>query len=415
MRRSIPLVAAALGLSLTLTACSSDGDDTTSTPAPTTPAATESSEAPQGGELTIWVDETRQAPVEAAAAAFKEETGATVTLVQKNFGDIRGEFVTQVPTGEGPDITIGAHDWLGELTANGVVAPIELGEKASQFEELAIDAVTYDGQIYGLPYAIENLALIRNTELAPEAPATWDDMVKMGEDAGTEYKTLIQVGEEGDPFTMYPLQTSFGAEVFTQSDDGAYTTELALGGENGAAFATWLAEQAEAGVIDDAVTYDVALASFAEGKSPFIIGGPWMIEAFQDLDLAIDPIPTPGDQPASPFLGVPSFFVSAQSDNQILAVDFLTNYMATEDAQIALFEAGYRTPALTAAADAVSSDPIVAGFRAVGENALPMPAIPEMGAVWTFWGKTEAQIINGGDPVALWEKMVADIQGELDK
>ena len=30
------------------------------------------------------------------------------------------------PAGEGPDIIIGAHDWLGELVTNGLLAPIDL-------------------------------------------------------------------------------------------------------------------------------------------------------------------------------------------------------------------------------------------------------------------------------------------------
>jgi arabinogalactan oligomer/maltooligosaccharide transport system substrate-binding protein len=43
-----------------------------------------------------------------------------------------------------------------------------------------------------------------------------------------------------------------------------------------------------------------------------------------------------------------------------------------------------------------------------------MPSIPEMGAVWAFWGVTEANIISGAaEPVAAWEKMVTDIQGAL--
>lgn len=57
---------------------------------------------------------------------------------------------------------------------------------------------------------------------------------------------------------------------------------------------------------------------------------------------------------------------------------------------------------------------VPAGFREVGADAVPMPSIPEMGAVWEFWGVTEASILNGADPVATWEKMVADIQGALD-
>ncbi|WP_418607963.1 sugar ABC transporter substrate-binding protein [Georgenia sp. SUBG003] len=365
--------------------------------------------------MTIWTDETRKDAVEAAATAFEEETGATVETVLKNFEDIRADFLAQVPTGEGPDITVGAHDWLGEMTANGVVAPIELGDKASEFETVAIEAFTQDGQVYGLPYAVENIGLIRNTALAPEAPATWDDAVAAGQAAGTKYPVLIQVSEEGDPYTMYPLQTSFGAPVFVQNDDGSYSPELALGGEPGNAFAQWLAAQGEAGTLDTAITYDIAVEAFANGESPFIIGGPWMIASFEGLDLAVDPIPSAGGEPAQPFAGVQGFYVNAKSENALLANDFLVNFMSTEEAQLALYEAGDRPPALVAAADSASSDPVTAGFREVGTNAVPMPSIPEMGAVWNFWGVTEAAIVSGSqEPVAAWEKMVSDIQGALD-
>src|SRR5690606_27070482 len=68
-----------------------------------------------------------------------------------------------------------------------------------------------------------------------------------------------------------------------------------------------------------------------------------------------------------------------------------------------------------AAADQVSSDPIAAGFREVGADAVPMPSIPEMGSVWSFWGVTEAGIISGSlEPEAAWNKMVEDIQGAID-
>ncbi|MBR7517974.1 extracellular solute-binding protein, partial [Mycobacterium tuberculosis] len=99
-------------------------------------------------------------------------TGATVTLVQKNFEDLRNDFIAQVPTGEGPDITVGAHDWLGALVAAGVVDTIDLGDKASEFEQVALDAMTYDGQLYAMPYSLETIALVQNVDLVgAEAPA----------------------------------------------------------------------------------------------------------------------------------------------------------------------------------------------------------------------------------------------------
>ena len=408
------MIAVALGAALTLTACGGSAEEPEESVAPE--ATTEETEAPaDAGTLTVWVDETRQAAVADAAAAFEEETGTTVELVLKNFEDIRADFVAQVPTGEGPDITVGAHDWLGELTSNGVVAPMELGDKAAEFEPVAVEAFTYDGQVYGLPYAIENIAIIRNTALADSTPATWDEMIAKGQAAGTTYPFLVQVGETGDGYTLYPLQTSFGAPVFTQAEDGSYTSELALGGAGGTAFAEVLAAQGAAGILSTSMTYDIAVAAFANGESPYILGGPWMLSSFEGLDLAIDPVPSAGGEPAQPFTGVAGFYISAQSENQIQATDFLTNYMATEEAQIALYEAGDRTPALTAAADTVSADPIAAGFRAAAENAVPMPSIPEMGSVWSFWGTTEAGIISGAiAPVDGWAKMAVDIQAAID-
>ena len=410
MRRSI-LLASALATTLALTACGSgepSGDTDADADASAKPAAS--------GSLTVWVDETRETAVQSAAEAYEAESGVDVEIVQKNFEDIRADFLAQVPTGAGPDITVGAHDWLGEFTTNGVVAPIELGDKAGEFIPVSVEAFTQDGQVYGLPYAIENIALIRNTELAPEAPATYDDMIAAGKKADTKFPFLIQSdGENGDPYTYYPFQTSFGAPVFAQNDDGSYRPELALGGEGGEAFATWLGEQGAEGNLSIDISYDIAVEAFAKGQSPFIVGGPWMLEQFKDVDLAVDPIPAPGDQPAQPFAGVQGFYVSAQSENALLANDFLVNYLSTPEAQTALFEAGGRPPALIAAADAASEDPLVAGFREVGATAVPMPSIPEMGSVWAFWGVTEASIISGkaDDPVKAWNKMVSDIEGAL--
>ena len=413
MRRSIVSLGVATAI-VALSACSS-GAAPSSAPASTAASSAAAADY-TGTTLTVWVDDTRMAATQAAAQAFEAATHAKVDLVKKNFADIQADFTSQVPTGKGPDITIGAHDWLGNLIQNGVVAPIELGDKANDFEPVAIQAFSQDGQVYGVPYAIENIGLIRNTKLAASAPATWDDAVAMGKKAGTKYPILLQVGTTGDPYTAYPLQTSFGAPVFTQNSDGSYSSELAMGGANGEKFAQWLAAQGKAGTLDTSITYDIAVDAFSKGKSPFIIGGPWMLEKFKGLDLSIDPIPSAGGQKASPFVGVQGFFISSKSANPIVANDFLTNYIATTDVQYAMYQAGQRTPALKSAAEKAAGDPLTAGFATVAQDAVPMPSIPEMAAVWTYWGVTEANIISGKQQaVAGWQKMISDIQAKIKK
>lgn len=417
MRRGI-MIAAAAGLTLALAACQGGGGDE-----PTTDGggeATDETSAPASGTLTIWADELRAEPLTEVAAQFEEENGVKIEIVQKNFDDIRPEFLAQAPTGEGPDIIVGAHDWTGELVTSGVVAPIDLGATADGFSDVAVNAFSYEGSNYGVPYGIENIALVRNDGMTDATPTTWDEMISAGEDAGGDYPFLLQQGDAGDAYHMYPFQTSFGAPVFKTDDTGSYLPELALGGDNGAAFANWLAENGKngSGVLDTAITADIAKEKFANGESAFIVTGPWNISAFTDagLEVSVLPVPSAGGETAAPFVGVQGFFVNAQSENQLLANTFLLNYVSTPEVQTALYESGGRIPALTAAADAIAADdPIVAGFAAAGEVGVPMPSLPQMGSVWDFWGTTQADIISGdaSDPEAAWQTMVDNIQAAI--
>ncbi|MCR2784281.1 MULTISPECIES: extracellular solute-binding protein [unclassified Microbacterium] len=380
-----------------------------------TPEESDTAEG-SGAELTIWTDENREPAIQAAAEAFEEETGAKINLVQKNFEDIRADFIAQVPTGEGPDLTIGAHDWLGSLVAAGVVDTLDLGEKASSFEQVAVDAMTYDGQLYALPYSLETIALVQNTDLVgEEAPATWDDMVAAATAAGAARPIVINtVGQKGDAYTMYGFQTSFGAPVFVQDDTGSYTAEVGMGGPAGEAFATWLGGNGDAGtgIISTTIDYDTNNELFATGEAAYTVQGPWAIEALtaQGVNVKVNPIPTAGGETAAPFVGVQGFYLSSQSENALLAQEFLTNYIATDEAQKALYDADPRIPAWSTLAEEVSGDPIIGGFVASSQNGVPMPSIPEMGAVWDLWNAAQVQIINGADPVSTWNQMVTDVE-----
>ena len=400
--------ALAVVATLALAGCSpASSDDTSSEPA-----------ASAASTLTVWVDAERVDALKPAAAAYTEKTGVKVDLVSKDNATLKDDFIQQVPTGEGPDITMGAHDWLGELVSNGVVTPIELGDKADDFLDVAITASTYEGQVYELPYAVENLALLRNADLVPEAASSFDDMIAKGAAAGVTYPFLVEQGVDGNPYHLYPFQTSFGAPVFGTDATGGYdAAQLEIGSAGGEAFATWLAGQGKTGtgVFNTEITGDIAKTAFTSGDAAFWLTGPWNVGAALDagINLAVDPIAAPSDGPAAPFAGVKGFFISEQSENKVAANDFLVNFIATEDVQTALFESGQVLPALKASAEAASSDPVVAGFAEVGAEAVPMPAIPAMGQVWQFWGIAQAAIINGEDSTATWQKLAADVQGAI--
>ncbi|SFR69183.1 carbohydrate ABC transporter substrate-binding protein, CUT1 family [Agromyces sp. CF514] len=374
-------------------------------------------EASASGTLTVWVDAERVDALQGAADAYTEKTGVKVDLVGKDNADIKDDFIQQVPTGKGPDITMGAHDWLGELSTNGVVAPLELGDSAADYLPVAIDASTYDGTVYMLPYAVENIAVLRNADLVPEAATSFDDMIAKGKAAGLTQPFVVEQGAEGNPYHLYPFQTAFGAPVFGSDENGYNADDLQLGNAGGEQFATWLGAQGKngTGVFNTDIDGDIAKQAFIDGTAAFWLTGPWNVGAAVDagINVAVDPTPSPTSDPAQPFAGVKGFFISAESKNKVAANDFLVNYLGSEDTQLELFKAGNVLPANAAAAETASSDPIIEGFAAAGADAVPMPAIPAMGQVWQYWGIAEADIINGADPVTTWQKLAADVQAAI--
>ncbi|HEY1106902.1 MAG TPA: extracellular solute-binding protein, partial [Agromyces sp.] len=323
-------------------------------------------ESTTSGKLTVWVDSERVDALQGAADAYTEKTGVKVDLVGKDVADIKDDFIQQVPTGKGPDIVMGAHDWLGELSTNGVVAPLELGDSAGDYLPVAIDASTYEGTVYMLPYAVENIAMLRNADLIPEPASSFDDMLAKGKAAGLDHPFVVEQGAEGNPYHLYPYQTAFGAPVFGSGAEGYNPDDLQLGNTGGEQFATWLGSQGKngTGAFNTDIDGDIAKEAFTSGKAAFWLTGPWNVGAAVDagINVAIDPIPSPTSEAAQPFAGVKGFFVSAESKNKVAANDFLVNYLGTEDVQLSLFEAGNILPALSAAAETASSDPIIAGF-----------------------------------------------------
>ena len=139
MRRGI----AALGVFAAVTALAACNNGTTSSSSSSS-SSSDGAKTDAVATLTIWADDTRFTQVETIAEDFTAKTGVKVDVVQKSESDMDTEFTTQVPTGNGPDLIVMAHDKLGALVSNGVVAPVDLGEAKSQFADVAVKGVTYN-------------------------------------------------------------------------------------------------------------------------------------------------------------------------------------------------------------------------------------------------------------------------------
>ena len=400
----------------------SGSGDESSAPAEEEPAAGESSApaaAPkrdENADLVIWADDLRTEALNEVKNSFEEEQGITVAVQTVANEQLRQQFKDATQAGEGPDIIVAPHDWAGEFVQDGVITPVQLSEETlNSFSPEAAEATKYDGQTYGTPYAVESLGLIRNTELAPEAPQTMEELVKTGQSLVKEGKTKnvmsLQVGKQGDAYHAYPFLAAYGGSLFAKQDGGGYSTELTVGSEEmvkGAQKWAWLAEQK---ALNTNIDSSNALSLFAEGDAPYVISGPWALEQAEEAGISYEVTAIPpfedGGQPIS-LLGVQMFYVSAKAENGVLAQEFVSNFAATDEVQLAMFEAGQRPPALNSAYEkAAESDETVAAWKAAAEGGDPMPNIPAMNAVWAPLGQATADIV-GGKPAAERMKAAAE-------
>jgi arabinogalactan oligomer/maltooligosaccharide transport system substrate-binding protein len=410
MKRKLwTLILVSMIAALALAACGGEEPTEEPTQAPVvepTEAMEEPTEAPEpepteavaepAATLRIWADDTRTPILNGLADEFLAEYN--VALEVEDLGklqDIRAPILIAVPAGEGPDIYIGVHDWLGGLVESGLAAPIDLGAKRDAFVESALEAFTYtDGNLYGMPYATENLGFFYNTDMVSEPPTTWDEVLEIGRELQAAGTALYAIAVAGGPgYNALPVQTAFGGYVFGVDENGAWNPDdIGLDSEGMIEAVAWMAAAAEEGLMPNSFDYDTGMELFQTGQIPFIMAGPWALDQIRasGVPYAVTTFPDDG----APFLGVQGFLVNPFSENVLLAQAFLTEFVATDEVMQLLYETGNRPSALKSVL-ATTDDPDLAAMGEAGVNAMPMPNIPEMGSVWSAWDNGITLAVTG--------------------
>lgn len=353
--------------------------------------------ASEAGKLLIWCDADRVPLLEEIGKEFTTKYNVPVEV--QEIGDPRPKLTTAGPAGEGPDLIIGAHDWIGELIENGLLEPISLfTELRSKFDPVSLEAFTYGGKLYGLPYATEAVALFYNKDLVPEPPATFEELITIAKGLTNrekgEYGFLIQMP---DPYHSFPLLSATGGYIFGENPDGTTNPlDIGLANEGAIRGANLLLRLVKEGIEVPGADYQTVIGLFNEGKLGMMIAGPWVIGGIKGagVNYGITKIPTIDGQVAKPFVGVQGFMISAFSENKILTRTFLTDFIATKETMLKLYERANRPPAFLPALEEVSANPDIKGIAISAADGIPMPKIPEMASVWGAWADALELIVN---------------------
>lgn len=414
--RAASVLAAAAAVAVSLVAGCTDDQ----------PAGPKAIPAATGDGLTIWVDGARADALRPYAERFGKSHRVRVQ-VQQTPAALPGALADAAGSGTVPDIVAGTHDLIGALVRDGLIDTVPLTSvQRGKFAGAAVNAVKHDGRTYGVPFAIESVALIRNIELAPDPPRTIEEAIAIGNQlkrAGRVSEPIAYpVGEHGDWYHLYPLYVSAGGSLVPQREGaGVDLKDLGLAKPEAVqAFARIgrLGEKGSGG-LKRAIGADTAVSLFVAGKTPFLVAGP---EAFAEIkrsglghDITGVPMFNNG-KPASSLIKVSAFFVTQQSRSKRLAREFLTSVGTRADVAAALYEADPRPPALKDGFNLVRSkdpDADVQKFFDTGRGGVLVPPVPEMASVWGPFAQVEADVVAGGDASVAVQAAVRTITNSL--
>ncbi|ALF09763.1 sugar ABC transporter substrate-binding protein [Parageobacillus thermoglucosidasius] len=380
---------------------------------------TENVEKPE--KLVVWVndEEKQKQALNDIFKKYTEKTGIKVETVAVSMLDQAKKIALDGPAGKGPDIFYQPHDRIGDIVLQGLADPVELGDSESEYSKTAVDAVTYDRQIYGVPFVVETYGLFYNKNLVPEAPKTIEELTKIAKEktnpAKDQYGFLM---EAANFYFVYPFFAGYGGYVFRSEDGKMDVSDIGLANDGAVKGAELVQSWFKNGYIPKEINQDVMNGLFTKGNVATVISGPWNIATYRDAlgdKLATAPLPVleNGEHPKS-FVGVKAWMLSAYSKNKEWATD-LMKFITNEENSLHYYEVAGEMPANEKALtnEKITNDPLISGFAEQIQYGEPMPNVPQMSQVWDPMGNALQFIAKGDNPKEVLQEAVKTIQDKI--
>lgn len=160
-------------------------------------------------------------------AQFEEENpDIDVTLNDYAWPDYHDTMVLRFNGNNAPDILYGGQDWLPAWASAGWVAPLDetcpdLAGYRDEMADYAASDMTYQDQLYGLPYYADTISFLYNEAILEEhgidVPQTWDDVLEASlqlQEAGLAHPFVYEYDQELPNFF-----DAFVAQVYGRGGD----------------------------------------------------------------------------------------------------------------------------------------------------------------------------------------------------
>ena len=359
-------------------------------------------------EITIWHsyrgDEQRA--LEKVTALFNEsqdEFKASLLLVP--YDAFANKLTSAIPRGNGPDGFIFAHERVGDWAESGIIAEVDQeidGQLRNDLIPSTLQALKYNGKLWGVPLSFKSLVLFYRTDLVEHAPKTLSELTETA-------SRLTNTGEGRYGLAFEATSTYFAAPFiygfgggFCLEDGTSSAVSACLDNPGNIAAVDYIRSLLiEKKVVPQEATSALVTQLFNDGRAAFVINGPWFLgEIDKGVPYSVAVLPQVSDAPDSlmkPFLTVEALLIANhETTNKRGAIAF-ANFIASFDSAKIRAQLGRQSVATAS----VYSDPEIAGdetlkvFRDEAEVAVPMSNNPKMRMVWEPFAGGLRKVLRG--------------------
>lgn len=337
-RRKITAALAAAVVPLTFTACASGGG----------------SGAPSGEEvktLTVldsYNNEPDKGILQAAIDKCAGEVGVTIERTTIPGKDRMQTVLQRSSSKTLPDVLMLDNPEVKDIAATGALAPLgDYDVDTSPFAGNSLDAVTHEGEVYGLPLPADTLGLFYNKEMLSAAgiqpPKTWDELKAAAAKltSGDRYGLALSAAAtyEGSWQFLPFMWTNGGDETKLDTPEVKEALRLYVDLVDSGSVSRSIVNWTQADVKDQ----------FVAGKAAMMINGPWQIPALAQApqvkwDTVQIPVNKPGQTPTAPLGGmVWTVPMTGDEAKQKKAAEFVA-CTGSKDSQLALGKARNTVP-----------------------------------------------------------------------
>lgn len=327
-KRRITAMLMALAMTAALLAgCGGNGG--TSNPGSTSGSDNKSgAPAPTGAEpVTIWYyweTEKHQITLDKIIQDYNaSQDKYAVTAKYVPFADFKKQLSIGASADELPDIAVLDSPDHASYVAMGIFEDITGKYDVSNYYPNTINSCTIDGKLYGIPLAVNCLALYYNKDMLEAAnvavPTTWDELRAAAKALTTDSVTglaLCSIQNEEGTFNFAPWLWSTGATSYDINND------------NGIRALTFIQDLFNDGSVSKECinwTQGDVMNQFISGNVAMMENGPWQIPTMQaeapDLNWGVTLIPK--DTEYASVLGGENYAV-VKGGNVEGSLDFLT-------------------------------------------------------------------------------------------